>query len=90
MRSAPNRSRDVLEGSPLDGRAELDEPVLEDPRRKILDRQIADVDDVVEGGGRGGGARRHLVREDDVKHGLGMHPFDRVGRARPPWVGSSP
>ena len=73
---------DVLERRPLHGGAELDQPMLEDPRAEVFDRQIADVMMLSNGGRDRGRALRHHVGEDDVKHGLGMNPLDRVGQRR--------
>ena len=73
---------DVLESSPLHGRAKLDQPVLEDPRSNVLDGQVADIDDAIEWCRDGRRALRHLVAEDEVKHRLGMDPLDRVRQRR--------
>ena len=52
---------DVLERRPLHGRAELDQPVFEDPRPKVFDRQIANIDDTVKCGPGLRGALGHVV-----------------------------
>ena len=73
---------DVLEGRPLDGRAEFHDAVPEEEPRQVGDRQLARVDDRVERRGDDRVALRHVVGEDEVEDRLGMHALDGVGQRR--------
>ncbi len=73
---------DVLERGSLHSRAQFDQPVLENPRRQIVDRQLLDVDDAVERAGRRARAIRQIVAEHDVKNRLGVNSLDGIGQGR--------